>query len=164
MVLGCPKQTPQGLGTVTGDTHAASLTGSQSNTGPTVNFNGSTAVNPGVSIITDNTERTVQSAIPTALSSTQAIGINITYNFSQSTGAVTVRVRRNGTLLNTLTVTAATWGSYTLLDTGFSVGANTYIITAQQNGGTLNAFASIGSIVINDTHAATLTGSSGTCT
>jgi len=164
MTLGCAKQTPRGAGTVTGDTHAASLTGSQTTNTPSTGINGSTAVNPGVSIITDNTERTVQSLIPTATANTRAIVLTVIYCFSQGTGVCTVKIKRGSTVLNTPSQIAATWGSFVLVDSGFSVGANTYAVTAQQNGGSLNGFVGMTTDVIDDSHAASLTGSSGTCT
>ena len=153
MVLGCPKQTPQGLGTVTGDTHSADLTPSTNTLG-----NGAGTNSNSIFLTTNalGTDTVIASKTVTTTSTTSHVLVVVAFMIGSVGAPMTLKVKRGSTVLASGTATAA-WNVFIVDDTTFTPGSTQYDAVYNDTSGTGRVSVSISA------HMISLGGSSGTC-
>ncbi len=183
MSLQTPLQSPKGLGTVQGDTHAASLTGSNTQAAAISDNSASKVSNAGSAFFIAETTLVSSAAVtPTSAINVLQIVASFVGLKQNNAGTVTGRIKEGAVTLASITTASIGIGSYagitlTYTTTNISVAAHTYSLTAQTStdnfrtnivDGTtesqsikVNLYSA--SLTGSDTHAATLTGSAGTC-
>jgi len=151
MTLGCPKQTPRSAGTVTGDTHAANLTGSysassdthaasltgsntqalandQTASGTRFNTQGSTGISVpdfGSDVGTTETQFTNSvTAQPSTATNMIVWSYAVRFNKTTSIGNVTARFKQDGVTIATKTATNSAVGINGLNDVGVITNAS----------------------------------------
>lgn len=166
--------------TVQNDTHAANLTGTADvirddpeNIAEAIGSGVGQTVSMTANIGTTETTVTTAAATGTPTNAANVVVITAFCNFYKITnnGTVTMRIKENTTTLGTWSSTSLNNGTYaakmlTAVLTDVSLAAHTYHVTIQYStdgGRWRDADISVEVIALQDTHAAGLTGNSGTC-